>query len=486
MNVAIVGRSQVNGVLQKHLAEQGFIPFLVDDIDDIREFNGEKFKFTLRTSRNSINAGYVIVTEELSNERYLDDTPLKDTSYRSIDDIGDLDKRGTENWPMAFILDFPSESPAYITAEALENAARLAVRKKRVLYLARFMRTAGSDVESLYKRARNSGVTFIKYNELSINYDQDAGLFQIQAKDGYDSIRIETPEVHVAGKAVPGSGIGKIAKLLRLKQDKNGFVNEGKSFLFPTLTSRDGIYFLNTASLTKAEELLERIQFTVSEIKSEVNRIYKNSTGCAKVLDMPMDFSGTDVVINDKHAVVDAGKCAFCYTCFRACPHAAMAPDYENSVMKNLSNSCQACGICVSVCPADAVRITGEDREEGRIESNTLKILCCENSGEIAVKKLRDELSEVYGKVSVTSVRCGGDINVEAITSALKQHEKVLVVTCMDDACKHFEGNKRAQRFVERVKEMLKASGMDENRVECLKISHAMPYVMLDGIREMI
>ena len=43
----------------------------------------------------------------------------------------------------------------------------------------------------------------------------------------------------------------------------------------------------------------------------------------------------------------------------------------------------------------------------------------------------------------------------------------MLVAVCMDDACRHFDGNKRAKREVERAKEMLKASrnGRKQNRI---------------------
>ena len=152
--------------------------------------------------------------------------------------------------------------------------------------------------------------------------------------------------------------------------------------------------------------------------------------------------------------------------------------------MKNLKNACQACGICVSVCPANAVSIAGKVAEEAKIEPNTLKIMCCENSGELAARKLENEFSELFDKIEVVPVSCGGELSVEMIISSLKQYEKVLVLTCMDEACRHFEGNKRAERFVEKAKGMLKSSGLDNNRVECLKISHAMPYILRDKIKD--
>lgn len=466
MNIAIVGKSQVNDILKMRLTAEGFIPFLFENINDIKSISGDKWNFTIKTSGSSIGAGYVIVTEELTTEKSISDGSAGNVPYYSLTSLENLDKINDSNMPVVFVLDFPSESPGYMTEIALQKAVKLAGRKKRVLYLSKFMRTAGNEVESLYKEARNTGITFIKYSEISIDYDQDSGLFRIDAADGYGNVRVHTCALIAADRIVPGGSAGKIAGILRLKQDEDGFVNEDINFLFPTLTSRNGVFYLNSTSTAKQEEVLERIQFTISAIRSEVNGIYKNTP--------------------DSHAEVDPGKCAFCYTCYRACPHAAMAPDYENSAMKNLENGCQACGICVSVCPADAIRITAKDHEAEEVERNALKIFCCENSGEIVVRKLKNELGSMYNRIKVAPVSCSGEISVETIASALNNFEKILVVTCMDGACKHFEGNKRAQRCVEKVRELLKAAGMDENRVECLKVSHAMPFVVRDRIEEMV
>jgi len=467
MNVAIVGSSQANSVLKELLVSEGFIPILFESVDDILDFSGQKFDYTIRTSKNSINAGYVIVTEELTTDGI----------------FSGLDRFATSKAPIVFILDYPSESPAFVTEQALESASKLAKRKKTVIYMSRFMRTAGNRIESLYKEARNLGVTFIKYTNLSVNYDSDSAIYRVEASDGYEKISVETPAVLTPRK---NNSTEALAKIMRIKQSHGRLVNEDRGFLFPSRTNRDGIYFLNLASLSDEEDALKHIEFTVEEIKKEIHGICKNSTQCSKALNMPISFVQNDVPLNGVYAEVDAGKCAFCYTCFRACPHAAMAPDYENSAMKNLNNNCQACGICVSVCPADAIRLVGRNTENEEYEPGTLKIICCENSGSIAVNRLKNELDDIFDKVNVMHVSCGGELSVEMITSSLKNYEKVLVITCMDEACKHFEGNKRAEKFVNKVKEMLTAAGMDANRVECLKASHAMPYVVRDQIREMI
>jgi len=113
-------------------------------------------------------------------------------------------------------------------------------------------------------------------------------------------------------------------------------------------------------------------------------------------------------------------------------------------------------------------------------------VYCCENSGEIALGRITDELTGIYEKISIASVSCGGEITAEKITDALKLYEKVLVVTCIEDACRHYNGNKRARLQITRAKEMLKSAGLDENRIVYMQVSHAMPNVLRDSIRSLM
>ena len=442
MKVAILGKSRFNGILKEQLLKEGLSPVFLENIDEIKGIKGEMGEFLIKTQTETVEAGCMIVSEE----------PL------ALDNFNTSRENGR---PIVILLDYPEESPAHMTETALEQAIKLAGKQKKVFYLSRFMRISGSGLEELYKQARTLGVVFIKYNEVDINKDNDTGLYHIKINDEYGEIGIDTFVLIKAEDAPAGSSIGKISKLLKLRLDKDMHASGSSYFLSPSITSRKGIYFLDGASAGNlGEEILQQIRFTVSAINAETGE-------------------------KSEYAEVDPGKCAFCYTCFRACPHAAMVPDNENSAMKNLNKACQACGICVSACPADAIEIKGRISCAKAIP-NSLKIYCCENSGGIALSKVTDELAERFMKINVSSVSCGGEITAEKIVDELKYYEKVLCVTCMDDACRHYDGNKRARLQISRAQEMLKSAGLDENRIVYMQVSHAMPYVLRDSIRNLV
>jgi Methyl-viologen-reducing hydrogenase, delta subunit. len=325
-------------------------------------------------------------------------------------------------------------------------------------------------LEKLYKEARNAGVTFIKYNKLSFDCHDNNGICTVHVTDDYGTMNIDTGALIMGDSIAPDAKIDKIAKIMRLEQDRTGFVGGDNPWLCPTSTNRKGVYAINNVcGMPLKDDVLSQIAYTISEIKKEMNE-----------------------PANESYAEVDPGKCAFCYTCWRICPHAAMTPDFETEepVMKNLNEACFSCGICVSLCPAGAITINkgglADKLKEKDFLSNTLKILCCENSAQIALQKIKDVQESSFEKIDVSTISCGGEIKAAELISLLKQYQKVLVAVCVDDACKHFDGNKRAYKQVIRACELLKAAGLDPNRVQYIKVSHAMPRVMADTIKEIL
>lgn len=468
MKVAVLGKGKINSILEKQFELGGISPLLFEDVANVKSISGEKGNFIIKYEGNSIGAGYVIVTEEPCEAR----DSIAGCGVVPLEDNAVLDTLPYSNMPVVFVLDYPVESPAYTTRAALEKAIKLARRKRKVVYLSKFMRTAGDMLESLYREARNSGVIFFKYDTVSINYSDENELYNIVANDLTESISVATCTPVIAGKNVYSEDFLKTIKVLKFKLSSDGRVNEDSFFLYPSLTNRKGIYFINGKTSSGSDsELMSQVQYIMADIKEDFNKVQRQDT--------------PDILSSEVYAEIDSEKCAFCYTCYRACPHFAMAPDYENSVMKNMRASCDGCGICSSICPANAVTMANKDNRE-EIAKGSLKVFCCENSAAIAYERIADSLKEKNLEVEVTPVGCGGELSAENIVTALKSFDKVLVAVCIDSACRHFEGNKRAKRYVDRAKEILKASGNDENRVVYMQLSHAMPMVLNGYINEMV
>jgi len=374
--------------------------------------------------------------------------------------------------PVVFILDYICESPIAATISALNYAAKLARNKRRVYYLARFIRTAGYNIERLYKEAREAGVTFIKYDELQISADLNEEAFNITASDGYldfditfgcnadlmphstrehGSLVIKTKIVYSDGGADVGERFAFVAKKLNLTTNKFGYLTEDRYYLTPALTSRRGVYHLTRDLI--AQRLDDGLDYIFAHVFSGI---------------WEMPLLGV--------ALIDGKKCIFCYNCYRACPHAALEPDSGLSQMQCLPNACAGCGACVSICPANAITLDNDVFQEKNNTKNKSLVMYCENS--VAL----DEYSNYSSDLDFLSVPCGNFIDTKKLSDELVSYEKVLSIVCHDDSCRHFDGNKRACAQTKRLLSMLEAAGLSTDKIRITQISQAMPEVLREEI----
>ncbi|MCL2120976.1 MAG: hydrogenase iron-sulfur subunit [Clostridiales bacterium] len=477
MNILIMGQSEINGILAERFEKRGYSAFIIEDASKIKAFHGESGCFKIRLGAGAVGSGVaedreaaaVIVTETAGKAMPAIDGG-KPVCLHESDDLRRIAGSRTK-YPVVFLLDYFNESPQASTVKALHEARALALRKHNVIYIFRFMRSAGTPHESLYQAARKAGVTFIKYESLDIAYDKNKDLFQIKVSDGVNEVDILTKHViSDSGYGVDGA-YAEIALKLRLRVNEAGYINEDRYMLSPTLTSRKGVYYFSGD--TAADRISEGIDYTLSMIEADVGIPARAGE----------ETDPEDVNRTEDYAIVDAEKCVFCYSCYRACPHGAMTPDEEARVMKNMKVACEACGICAAVCPGNAITITTDDfSDEREGKRGKVKLFCCENSGAVALQEVLPAMGDLASKIDAETLPCGGRIGFEQLSGALRQYGKVMALVCMDDACKHFDGNKRACRQAERLSAMLETAGIDPGKVEVCKISHAMSAVLQDTL----
>ena len=462
MNVLILGRNEINEALAACIEERGWSPAVIEDAGSVKSFRGECGDFKIKAGADEITAAAVIITEP-PEKNTQDICGGAATSIFNDQAMKDIAVSGTKN-PVIILLDYFNDSSTASTVKGLKEAIAFASKKLNVIVIFRFMRTAGMETEELYSEARNMGVTFIKYESLNISYNGGEDVFNVEVSDGINDVSLSTKFIITDSGYGAAEGFSKLAGKLRLKANEAGYLNEDRYFLNPALTSRKGVYCLNRDVCS--ERIREAVDYFISDAAFEVQ------CGSAE----------------KNHAVVDGEKCAFCYTCYRACPHAAMAPDEEERVMKNNNAACESCGTCAAICPGNAIKMSGDtfssvyaDRKSGKI-----KIFCCENSGDVALRNILPGLGEQASRIDYETVPCGGRIGFEQMSGALRTYGKVMVLVCMDGACRHFDGNKRVCLHSDRLASMLEKAGADSGRVCVIKTSHAMENVLRDSILEEI
>lgn len=462
MNVLIVGNSEINGALEQEMARQGIGVNVLPSLRDLIRLKSQPGSYAAVTKNGEIPAAGIIITEPPG----LEDVVFGEGRALALTQDGLLEELEAADpaQKVVFLLDYHSETPEYLTAKALEVALYLAGKKRKVVFLSRFIKTSSTGGEQAYREARQAGITFIKYERVDCAFEDD--VFSIRVFDGVFETELSTPFLVAAGDERVETR-EQIIRKLRLAKTNQGFVNGNKYFLNPVLTSRKGVFYFHP-ELGEREDA-ESVRKVLPSILAELQEIVRTPEPAS-------------------HAVVDADKCAFCYSCYRVCPHAALEPDIESSAMKCTESACVACGTCAAICPGAAITIKNEEPDlngtkPAAPQNGRCKVFCCENSAYPAFLSIADELGGDAAGLDIVKIPCGGRIGQDGIAAALAGYDKVLLAVCMDDACRHMVGDKRACQHAEKLAETMEKMQLPGKRVACVKASHAMKRVIAEQVR---
>jgi heterodisulfide reductase subunit A-like polyferredoxin len=228
----------------------------------------------------------------------------------------------------------------------------------QVAVLCKDVKVAADGMERLYRKAREKGVLFFKYEEppkLSIVN----GLIQVHVKDTAAiekkdqwPVSILSDLAVVSEALVPAPETESLSKLLKIHLGDRGFLMEDNPQLLRIRSNRRGIFVAGAC----------RFPQEVSESLIEARAVAQEVTALLSKGAYTYDLAVAEV---------DAKKCAVCYTCPRLCPHSAITVEKygERNVYippgtggerkwgaaKVDPASCYGCGICVAECPAKAI-----------------------------------------------------------------------------------------------------------------------------------
>ena len=462
MNVLILGNNEINGILEKGFSEHGVKTDVVANAADVLKVKGRPGCYAVTTTGGKLDVSSVVITETAEYE-------APEVSGNAVCNLMDETARETvlkdkTRDEVVILLDYGFETPEFVTRRAVDLAARLAARKKKVSLLSGFVKSAGAGREEEYRKARDAGVTFVKYESICLSYDEDSRKFEVKANDGVCDVSFKTPLVMAAQKK-ENKELEAIAKKLRLHYQTPDSLNSDRFFLYPVFTTRRGIYYVNRTGATLDGE---------KSVKEAVTMIIRDMSAISDA-----DYVH-EIVRGHEFPEIDVKKCAFCYTCHRACPHGALEPDLENDGMKTVEAACEACGICIAICPGEAITRKNQAKKS---EKGVCKLFCCENGASHAYKEIEGEFK---AKVDAESVTCGGRVSADVLTQTLAFYDKVIIACCPEGACRHIDGDKRGCKQVERAVAMLSKADVGGKKIEVVKVSNPMRNALKDKLTSVL
>ncbi len=209
------------------------------------------------------------------------------------------------------------------------------------------LRTPGKAHEEYYRLVQERGVRYVRSRTGEVMEEPDKSLL-VRFEDTVTGRKNEElfDLVVLSAGLEASAGTTDIAHVAGLQQSAAGFIKEYHPKLKPVDTQRAGIFVAGTAQGPK------NIPDTIAQAKA----------AAARVVSM---LSAGFVLTPAQVASSDSAQCIGCGICESVCPQSAVKLSLGDSPHAIVdANSCRGCGICVAECPSGAMTLGGFSDEE--------------------------------------------------------------------------------------------------------------------------
>jgi heterodisulfide reductase subunit A len=210
----------------------------------------------------------------------------------------------------------------------------------RVFVLYRDIRTYAQK-EDLYKEARSLGVIFIRYElESKPEVTEEDGQLNVKVFDPVSGhLLLLNPDFLVLAAAMVSGQETDLGMKYKVPLDQDGWFFEAHQKLRPVDFATDGMFLAGIAHYPKPmEEVIAQAQAAAAR--------------AVTILTQPRMTVGGIV------AEINQNKCSGCGVCVAVCPYNAIALDEKGKAVVNEA-MCKGCGNCASSCRSDAPSLRG-------------------------------------------------------------------------------------------------------------------------------
>ena len=366
-----------------------------------------------------------------------------------------------------FLCGWQNDSHPTIAQRMLSCCLQLQSRSRAATYfMTGNLKVAANGAEALVQAAKRSGALFLKFTRdfPTIRTLAD-GRFEIDYRDELTRTPFQlTADWVVVDETVgPGRHLDALAHALATRQDNRGFAQSDNVHRMCNATNRRGIFVAGGSRdiLSEDEQLADADQVTLKVI--------------AFLQDLDADRLPKVEIVR--------GRCARCLTCYRLCPHVAIAIGPRVSVV---TEACQSCGICVAGCPARAIEMEGfqigaeiyrrlrKPDAKKEVPESIPKVMvfgCARSAGQARALSRLSGYTLPQG-VQFIEVPCGGTISSGHLLEAFDAGaDGVMLCTCHTDNCQSEIGNQVARRRADSARNLLKGAGVESDRLNITSVA---------------
>jgi heterodisulfide reductase subunit A len=237
--------------------------------------------------------------------------------------------------------------------EAVKNALKIKEQNPdaNIYILYRDMRTYGL-AEDHYRKAREAGVIFLRYDEdqkpvIQAKAKRNGGGFEVSLFDLilHEPLRLDADLVVLSVPVIPPAENSQLAQMLKVPLNDDGFFLEAHVKLRPVDFATEGVFVCGMAHGPKS------IEEAVAQANAAVSR------ACTILSKDVLEAEGTVAFVNER-------RCSGCGACVSVCAYNAIELDSEKKMAQVNTALCKGCGACAATCRSSAIDLNGFTNEE--------------------------------------------------------------------------------------------------------------------------
>jgi heterodisulfide reductase subunit A-like polyferredoxin len=210
----------------------------------------------------------------------------------------------------------------------------------QVYVLYRDMRTYGL-LEDFYKKARQQGVIFIRFDrDTPPTVAPNGDGLAVSIKDHVLQQNLEiSADLVTLSAGVTATDTTDLSKIMKLNRNPEGFFIEAHVKLRPVDMPSEGVFLCGAAHGPKL------ITESIAQAQAAASRA--------------ITFLAQDAIkLSAITAKVDVEHCVKCLTCVRSCPFGVPVFNAEKKEIEINEALCHGCGVCTAVCPRQTIQLS--------------------------------------------------------------------------------------------------------------------------------
>ncbi len=341
------------------------------------------------------------------------------------------------------------------------------------------IRAFGKGFEDLYKRARSQGVRFIRGIPAEALHLEGDNLRLIGENTLLSEIYDQEYDMVILSVGIePREDSEVVQRLFNLSKTADGFFMESHPKLLPVDTPTKGVFLAGCAEAPK-------------DIKDSVTQ------ACAAASRANILMAKGEVTVEAITPMYVEDNCNGCGLCVKVCPYNAieLIGKKPNQKIKIIEAACTGCGTCGAECKFDALimrHFTDEQivaQIDGALDENPEgKILafCCNWCSYAGADFAGVSRMQYPSNVRIIKTMCSGRVSENFVRRGFeKRAGAVLVSGCHLQDCHYINANYQTQKRVEKLWKEMEKLGLDTSRLHLEWFTAAEGQKFADKIGEM-